>query len=276
MSYAPIYITLGDRPLSILKNIQGLNASRKQTEETYARRKWLPWLLVAAGLPFICIDVGAVALGYPFFGLSCVALVCWLGAIAMGFWLRKARMAEFHPDLKTSYEVIRTLRDDLKPQSVFVGHIDLTGSERNEKVARENKDTLGRVTKLYSDEWLRLKAKLLDGNVLRISVFRKTKRRDSYWGRGRSGKSKLKPAKLKGKFQELNVRIAVNPEVYEIVATPEMQVGSTIGPYHIQALDLNGGMVALSCATSKLDNVPGDILAVLQASYRLLKRRVLV
>jgi hypothetical protein len=273
MNYAPVYITLGDRPLPILKRIEGLGASKKQTDETYNRRKWIPWLLFLAGIPFLCVDLASMALGYPFLGMTCIMGVCWLAALAMGLNLRKIRMADFHPDLKTSYEVIRTLRDDLQPKSVFLGHIDLTGAEQEKKILRENKDARGRVTKLYSDEWLRLKAKLYDGNVLRVSVSHKIKKRDSYWGRGRSGKSKLKPAKTKGNFNELNVRIAVNPELYEIVPSPEIQNGATIGPYYVQSIDTNGGMVTLICATSKLQNAPGDILSVLQAGYTLLKRK---
>lgn len=273
MNYAPVYITIGDRPLSILKRIEGLNTSKKQTDETYNRRKWIPWILVLAGIPFVCIDLASMALGYPFLWLTCIMAVCWLAAIVMGLNLRKIRMANFHPDLKTSYEVIRTLRDDLRPGSVFLGHIDLTGAEQDKKVLRESKDVRGRVTKLYSDEWLRLKAKLYDGNVLRLSASQKIKKRDAYWGRGSSGKSKWKPAKNKGNFQELTVRIAVNPDLYEIVPSPEIQTGSIIGPYYVQTIDTNGGMVTLTCATSKLQNAPGDILSVLQASYTLLKRK---
>jgi hypothetical protein len=273
MSYAPVYITLGDRPLPILKRIEGLNASKKQTDDTYNQRKWIPWLLFLAGIPFLCIDLASMAFGYPFLGMTCILAVCWLAAIVMGLNLRKIRMADFHPDLKTSYEVIRTLRDDLQPKSVFLGHIDLTGAEQDKKVLRENKDVRGRVTKLYNDEWLRLKAKLYDGNVLRVSANHKIKKRDAYWGRGSSGKSKWKPAKSKGNFHELNVRIAVNPDLYEIVPSPEIQIGSIIGPYSVQEIDTNGGMVTLTCATSKLQNTPGDILTVLQAGYTLLKRK---
>lgn len=273
MSYAPIYITLGDRPKSILQSVDDLNARKQLADDVYKQRRWIPWALVIGGFPFLCIDMAILALGYPFFGLTCVMGVCWLAAIVMGINLRKARMPDFHPDLKTAYAVIQTLRDDLLPKSVFLGHIDLTGSERADKVSREQEDQLGRKTRLYSDEWLRLKTKLFDGNVLRVSAIHKIKKRDSYMGRGRSGKSKMKPAKLKGDFQELNVRIAVNPEMYEIVPSPAVQVGASIGSFLVQVVDTNGGMVTLSCATSQTQNTANDILAVLQASYSLLKRK---
>lgn len=274
MSYAPLYITLGDRPKSILQSVDGLNARKQQADELYERLSWIPWALFVGGIPFLIIDLALMSLGYPFFGLTSIMAVCWLAAIVMGLNLRKAHLADFHPDLKTSYDIIQALRDDLLPKAVFLGSIDLTGSERAEKISREQSDQLGRVTKLYSDEWLRLKAKLFDGNVLRISVVHKIKKRDSYWGRGRiSGKSKLKPAKLKGDSQELNVRIAVNPEIYEIVATPEVQTGTSIGSYHIQVVDTTGGMVTLRCASSQMQNNANDILAVLHASYSLLQRK---
>jgi hypothetical protein len=253
--------------------MDNLNARKQLADDTYKRRRWIPWALFLGGFSFLCIDMAILALGYPFFGLTCVMGVCWLAAILMGINLRKARMAGFHPDLKTAYDVIQTLRDDLLPKSVFLGHIDLTGSERAEKVSREQKDQRGRMTKLYSDEWLRLKAKLFDGNVLRISAIHKIKKRDSYFGRGSSGKNKLKPAKLKGDFQEFSVRIAVNPDMYEIIPSPSVQAGSSIGSYLVQTVDTNGGIVSICCATTKAQITANELLAVLKASYSLLKRK---
>ncbi|HNO12164.1 MAG TPA: acyl-CoA carboxylase subunit beta, partial [bacterium] len=76
------------------------------------------------------------------------------------------------------------------------------------KVARETQDAQSRTTQLFNDPWLSLKAKLYDGNVLRVTAIQKTKKRKSYWKRSRiSGKSKLKPEKFKGSQQELKVRI---------------------------------------------------------------------
>jgi hypothetical protein len=273
MSYAPVYITLGDRPKSILESIDGLGGRKKDADDLYKRRRWIPWALFAGGFPFLCLDLALVGMDYPFLGLSCVAGVAWLAAIVMGLNLRKARMADFPPELKTVREILDTIRDDVSPKAVLLGHIDLTGAERKEKVSREQKDARGRTTKIYSDEWLRLKAKLFDGNVLRVSAFRKIKKRDSYWGRGRSGKMKMKPAKLKGDIQELNVRVVVNPELYEIVAQPGLSIGQAIGPYQIQMVDTNGGMITLNCATSKLKAESGEILPVLQAAYSMLKRK---
>ena len=273
MSYAPIYITLGDRPKAILQRMDELSSSKQQSDDLYQRRRWFPWALFFGGFLFLFLDMVIMALGYPLMGLTFVMGVCWLAAIVMGLSLRKARVAGFHPDFTTAYQIIQTLRDDLLQKSVFVGHVDLTGSERSEKVTRSQKDTRGRTTKLYVDEWLRLKAKLFDGNVLRVSVIHKIKKRDAYMGRGRSGKSKWKPAKQKGELQELNVRIAVNPELYEIIPSAEIQVGKSIGPYLVEELDTNGGMVTLICVSTNIQTPADNLLAVLRASYSLLKRK---
>ncbi len=273
MSYAPIYITLGERPKAILQRMDELSSSKQQADDLYKRRRWIPWALFFGGFLFLFLDLVILALGYPLMGLTLVMGVCWLAAIMMGLSLRKARVAGFHPDLTTAYQIIQILRDDLLQKSVFVGHLDLTGSEIAEKVTRSQKDTRGRTTKLFCDEWLKLKAKLIDGNVLRVSVIHKIKKRDPYMGRGRSGKTKWKPAKQKGEFQELNVRIAVNQELYEIIPSADLQVGKSIGPYLVQGLNTEDGMVTLTCVSTTIQTPADNLLAVLRASYSLLKRK---
>jgi hypothetical protein len=90
------------------------------------------------------------------------------------------------------------------------------------KVAREAKDTQNRTTQYFRDEWLSLKAKLYDGNVLRVSAIQKSKKRQSYTKRSRiSGKYKTKPEKFKGTEHDLKVRIVVNPDAYQIVSNKE-------------------------------------------------------
>jgi hypothetical protein len=166
------------------------------------------------------------------------------------------------------------LRDDLKPGGTFNGHLDLTGAMLKTKVAREAKDSRDRTTQFFRDEWLSLKAKLYDGNILRVSAIQRTKQRQPYWKRSSiSGKMKQKPAKFKGSEQQLKVRIAVNPEVYKIVSNSTFRQGANIGKYTIAQLATDGGIIN-AVARAPFDEVETEqILGFIKSAYSLLERK---
>jgi hypothetical protein len=142
------------------------------------------------------------------------------------------------------------------------------------KVARETQDTQSRTTQHFSDPWLSLKAKLYDGNVLRVSAIQKSKKRKSYWKRSRiSGKSKLKPEKFKGSEQELKVRIVVNPEAYEIRPSASFKTGQNIGKYTIAEVHTDGGMINILAKSPFEDIEQEHILSFLKSAYSLLQRK---
>ena len=167
-----------------------------------------------------------------------------------------------------------TLRDDLKPNTTFLGHLDLTGAMLQTKVARETKDTQDRTTQYFSDEWLSLKAKLYDGNVIRVSAIQKSKKRKSYTKRSRiSGKYKTKPEKFKGAEQGLKVRVVVNPQAYQIVPNPKFAQGKNVGKFAIDQLRTEDGMINVA-ASSPFDEIEQEqILNFLKSTYSLLQRK---
>src|SRR6185503_19855380 len=182
---------------------------------------------------------------------------------------------DFSPRYTGTKQLLHTLRDDLKPNSSFLGHLDLTGAMLNTKVAREAKDTRDRTTQYFRDEWLALKAKLYDGNILRISAIQKSKKRKSYWKRSRiSGKMKMKSEKFKGSEHVLKVRIVPNPEIYTIARTsPTFNPGPNIGKFTISQLNTEDGMVSFAANSPFEDVEHENILQVLQSAYSLLQRK---
>lgn len=196
----------------------------------------------------------------------------WTAAIVLGVSLRRSQVKAFPPAFDEFEQIVETLRDDLRPGTGFLGELDLTGARRASKVARETNDAKGRTTQYFRDQWLNFKAKLYDGNILRVSGIQRVKERKGYYGRGKvSGKSKWKPAKFKGAYQELKVRIAVNPELYSIIPNREIKVNEQIGEYTVNAVDAAGGIVTV-LASSPNENVSADIvLGVLKSAYGLLQ-----
>ena len=271
----PVYISLADKPQSIIQGMEKFRAEAQKTETTGDKWRWVPMLIFFAGIGLMLVDVVLRLLGYSSFIFVLGGILLWIAAIVLARSLRKSDLHDFSPRYDGAKEILHTLRDDLRPHSSFLGHLDLTGALVPTKVARTAQDTQKRTTEYYRDEWLALKAKLYDGNILRVSAIQKSKKRKSYWKTSRiSGKSKLKPEKYKGSQQDLKVRIVVNPELYKIESSSAtFKQGLNIGKFTISHLSTEGGIINF-VANSPFDEVEHEnILTVLQSAYSLLKRK---
>jgi hypothetical protein len=272
--YTPVYLTLADKPQSIMQGMDRLVAETTKVEKAGQKWWWLPLLVFAGGFGLMLVDGILFLFGYISLIFTVGGILLWVAAFWLAFGLRKSRAQAFSPRYKDTKQILYTLRDDLKPGSTFLGHLDLTGAFLDTKVARETKDTQDRTTQFFRDEWLSLKAKLYDGNILRLSAIQRSKKRKSYWKRSRiSGKNKLKPEKFKGSEHQLKVRIAVNPEIYKIVSNPAFNQGKNIGKFTVSALNTEGGIIDVT-ATSPFDEIESEsILNVLHSAYSLLQRK---
>jgi hypothetical protein len=270
-NYDPIYLSLNDDPRDILTAMDDLVARRARATTTYQQRRWLPWALVLAGLVFLLLDF---VLGY---NSSLFMLVCigwWIVAFVVWLALRRNRAGgSLAPEYQTAREVFYTLRDDVAPKKYFFGHLDLTGARQASKVARTAKNALGHNVSFYRDEWLSLKAKLYDGNMLRVSAIQRIKIRDSYTKRGSSGKMKLKSALVKSDRQQLSVRLSVNPQVYDVATMRLLKPGARIGTYTIVQCTNDGGIVNVVASAATSPVTATDIVSVLHAVYEQLQRK---
>ena len=272
--FTPVYVSIADKPDSIMQGMDKFVRVVQKTESAGDKWRWTPMLIFLVGVGLMAIDGLLLLFGYFSLVFTAGGFLLWIAAFIMARSLRKSDSFDFSPRYKGMKEILHTLRDDLKPSSTFLGHLDLTGAMLKTKVAREAKDTQDRTTQYFRDEWLSLKAKLYDGNVLRVSAIQKSKKRKSYMKRSRiSGKYKTKPEKFKGTAHGLKVRIVVNPEAYKIVSNKEFRQGANIGKYTISQLSTEDGMINV-VASSPFDEVEQDqILNFLKSSYSLLQRK---
>jgi hypothetical protein len=272
--YTPVYVSIADRPNSVMQGMDKFVAEMQKTESAGDTWRWVPMIIFLGGLGLIAIDGLLLLLGYTSFIFTAGGVLVWIAALVMARSLRKSDSNDFSPRYTGTKELLHTLRDDLKPESSFLGHLDLTGAMLPTKVARSAKDPQDRTTEYFRDEWLALKAKLYDGNILRVSAIQKSKKRKSYWKRSRiSGKMKMKPEKFKGSEQYLKVRIAVNPEVYAIVSNKEFRQGVNIGKYTVAQLNTEGGLIDV-IANSPFEEIEAEhILNFLHSAYSLLQRK---
>ena len=272
--YTPVYLSIADDPDAVIQGMDDFVAEIQKTESAGDKWRWVPMMIFFAGLGLMGIDGILLVLGYTSVVFTVGGILLWLAAFVMARGLRKSDSHDFSPRYSGTKQLLHTLRDDLKPASSFLGHLDLTGAMLDTKVAREAKDTQDRTTQYFRDEWLALKAKLYDGNILRVSAIQKSKKRKSYWKRSRiSGKMKMKPEKYKGAAQYLKVRIAVNPELYQIVPSAEFRQGANIGKYTIAQLNTEGGIIDVT-ANSPFEEIESEhILGFLHSAYSLLQRK---
>lgn len=272
--FLPVYVSLADKPDSILRGMDRFVAEVQRTESAGDRWRWVPLLIFFGGLAAMAIDGILILLGYRSYVFIAGGLALWVAALVMARSLRTSDSKDFPPRYSDTKNILYTLRDDLKPGGTFNGHLDLTGAMLPIKVARTTKDLQDRTTEHFRDEWLALKAKLYDGNILRVSAIQKSKKRRSYLKRSSiSGKMKSKPEKYKGAAQFLKVRIAVNPEVYTIKTNATFKTGANIGKYTIAQLNTQGGIIDI-VASSPFEEVESEhILGFLQSAYSLLQRK---
>jgi hypothetical protein len=272
--FTPVYVSIADKPDSIIQGMNRFVAEVQKTESAGDKWRWIPLLIFFVGVGLVGVDGLLTLLGYTSVIFSIGAFGLWIAAFILARSLRKSDSHDFSPRYHGAKEILHTLRDDLKPGSTFLGHLDLTGAMLPTKVAREAKDAQDRTTQYFSDPWLALKAKLYDGNVLRVTAIQKSKKRKSYWKRSRiSGKMKLKPEKFKGSEQELKVRIVVNPQAYTIKPSPEFTRGKNIGKYTVAELNTQDGMINV-VAKSPFEEVEQEhILNFLKSAYSLLQRK---
>ena len=272
--YTPVYLSIADDPDAVIQGMDNFVSEVQKTESAGDKWRWVPMLIFFGGLGLMGIDGILLVLGYTSFVFTAGGLLLWIAAFVTARSLRKSDSHDFSPRYTGTKQILYTLRDDLKPASTFLGHLDLTGAMLETKVARETKDTQERITQHFRDEWLALKAKLYDGNILRVSAIQKSKKRKSYWKRSRiSGKMKVKPEKYKGAEQYLKVRIAVNPELYQIVPNTEFRPGAKVGKYVIAQLSTEGSIIDVT-ANSPFEEVESEhILNFLHSAYSLLQRK---
>ncbi|HUG35070.1 MAG TPA: hypothetical protein VMJ90_09900 [Anaerolineales bacterium] len=271
----PVYIALADKPTSIIQGMNKLRFNVNKTEKAGDKWRWVPMLIFLAGVGLMLIDGILLLFGYFSFIFTGGGIALWVAAIVMARSLRKSDSYDFSTRYNGTRDILYTLRDDLKPDSTYLGHLDLTGSLLPTKVARTAKDAQNRETEYFRDEWLALKAKLYDGSILRVSGIQKSKKRKTYRKRSRiSGKMKMKPEKFKGTEHDLKVRIVPNPEVYTIARTSaDFNQGLNIGKFTVQQLSTEGGMISFVASSPFEDVDHENILHVLKSAYTLLQRK---
>lgn len=266
-----LVLNFDEKPTAILATIDGLR-ERLALARARLRGAWqVPVGLVVLGMALPVLDLW---LGYGRGYFTRIGIAVAL----LGLWtagrLRRARAQPKldRPEIGSARRVIHVLRDDVSPRGNFHGTLDLSGLRAAEKLARSTRDQRGREISHYRDEWLRLKAKLYDGSMLRFSVVHRSKVRNAYFKRSRvSGRQKLKPEVVKADRQLLDIRVSPNPAIYEVRPERAPAKGARIGGCTVDAVVTDGGLVRVTASSSAEPPSADDILELLRLTYATLQ-----
>ena len=195
-----------------------------------------------------------------------------VAAIVLAIVLWRARPGQLPPRLGVAREVIYTLRDDIDPKRTFAGLVNLRGADVESKLHHTAENRLGFPVDYYRDEWLGLKLKLYDGNVLRLAVVERRKVRQGYYKRSASGKQKWKAPKGAA-AQEIKVKLALNPAVYDTALKEHLRPGHAIGPFQVSSFAATNGVLTVSAQSDQPELGAADILTVMHRVYDLLQRK---
>ena len=228
------------------------------------RQLLLLWLLFPVGGLFVCADA---LLGYNICTFSLVALTIWLGAI-FGLILtrRQGKITPFGARFDLARTIFDTLKDDVSPKRTLVGWLDLTGAQQQSKQIRQKTSVSGRSVIYYRDEWLRLKASLYDGNVLRLSAIDRVKARQGFWKRGRSGKRKYRSGSSESEYQ-LEFSISIDPSKYQVLPFDNLGQAIPHSRFIIQQAEAVDGRVMVNASTATNQFDAWDILNALRFGY---------
>jgi hypothetical protein len=186
-------------------------------------RRWLVvplLLLVGAGCVglAVCISVDATSQLLPWASLVAFSsvLLVWEGS-------KRTRVGSSESPFDSRFDEARqlfaALKDDLPRNYPLLGWLDLTGLGEL-KLSRRDQALNGAPLILYRDEWLRLKLKLWDGNIMRISAVECVRRKEGFWKRG-ARKAKWKPGLTTARHQ-LKISVVVDATTH-FIRRPQAQ-----------------------------------------------------
>lgn len=93
--YLPVYISLADKPESIMRGMDKLRLDAQKTEKVGDKWRWVPMLIFFAGIGLMLIDIILMVSGYSDFVFIGGGVLLWIAAIVMARSLRRSDLQDF-------------------------------------------------------------------------------------------------------------------------------------------------------------------------------------
>jgi hypothetical protein len=199
-----VYIEMAHHPQAILDT---MNQTQKDAHN--AKQQWN----LGCGFTIALIGVGALALLLRLilsFGLflSILAFVLWGMAVIAGVALLISKPRFSQEQFEAVRQMLHTLRDDTGRKGWVAGWLDMTGPMQQTKQVRTARSGGGKQKVYYRDPWFQVKIKLVDGNLLRLSLM---------------DKIKTKAGSVVNHRTQFTAKLVVNPDLYRVGAPPSTE-----------------------------------------------------
>ena len=181
-----------DTVSAILKDVDTMHELDKTYEKKASKWNWIALISIVGG--FVCVILAVVAadalagLLMPLWGLGGLGL---FGCIPCFFlWIRFSKLDTEDRRYELLEEILQLLQTAMAPDSPTQVRLDLSASELKKKLSGEGKEGSWEV-KHYTDPWLQLQGRFLDGTTFLVDVTDRFQKK-SRWVQSRSGKRKHK------------------------------------------------------------------------------------
>ena len=220
------------------------------------------------GISFMLYEfVGSV------FPIAAAVVVIILTIAYLTLWKRRVKGGNFGSKFVVARTVFEIVKDDVSPKRTFIGWLDLTGVQQPGKLFHEKRSQSGMPVGYYRDEWLRLKAPLYDGSLLRLSAVERTKARLGRWKVNLRGKHKWKPGGVVQAREILSLAVIPNPETHRLapdIPVVNLESNVQVGNFYIQNLLAQNGR--LECEAVSYKPVEAwDLLQVMRYAHDFVK-----
>jgi hypothetical protein len=161
-------IEMAEHPQAIVDTMDQLEQEMQRAELIHKLGTYGTYLLIGAGAVVIA---GSIFLGQVIFAFGGFIL------LIAGTTVRSklARAAPPKKRFEATRQILHTLRDDTGRKGWVVGWLDLTSPRQKQKKVRTAYTTSGKRKEYYRDPWFRVRIKLADRNLLRLTLEDKIK-----------------------------------------------------------------------------------------------------
>jgi hypothetical protein len=187
---------MAEHPQAILDTMDQVEQEMRRAEQSRQLKTYGVYALIAVGVLGIVIG---------FSQNQTLLIIGGFVFIIAGFVVRSALKGSASPKkrFEAARQILRTLRDDTGAKGRVVGQLDLTDPRQDQKKVRTSYAAAGKRKEYYRDPWFRVKIKLVDGNLLHLSLEDRVKVKT-----GKRG--------FVNHLTQFSVKLVVNLELYRI------------------------------------------------------------
>jgi len=243
-----IYIRMAEHPQVILDTMDKIKRERFRRRQQKLFGYKVSAALFLLGVILFLLDK-FLRFGSIF---QYTGFILWCAAIAGGALSFRAPLPSWPKNqFEAARRILYTLRDDTGRKGRVVGWLDLTGPMQPKKRVRTARSRSGKKKQYYRDPWFKVKIKLADGNLLRLTFVDIVKR---------------KAGSIVDHRTNFTAKLVYNPSIYKVGHIPQAEL-----PLPGTRVSISDGIIILKAGVKRNPIPVREILETLKAVYERLE-----